>query len=566
MKKYLTPKVLVVLLFLLALCLRLYGINWDQGTHLHPDERFLTMVANDIKLPSSVIQYFDNSESPVNPYNYSQFQFYVYGIFPVFLTKLLAVMLGLDEYRYLHLVGRFLSALFDSFNIVLLYLITKKTFTSKSKLLFFPSFLYATTVLPIQLSHFFAVDTFLTTFLLATFTLIIYSRFLLAGVTFGLALACKISAATFTPIILLFFINYYLKTKNIRSLLTNSFGLGIFSFLFFRVANPYIFSGLFLPSPKFINNLKTLQSFSDPAGWFPPAVQWMSKTPLIFSLQNIVLWGLGIPLTFLFVFTVFKSKRNVTPFIFFVTLFWVISLYFFQGAQFAHNMRYFLPMYPFVLLLIAFNITTLKQPLVRCLIIFHLLFGFAFLSIYSRPHVRVQASEWIYSHIPKGSLLTFEEWDDPLPLSYGNRISQIYSTKGLSLYDPDQPKKWAKINPILDKANYMVLSSNRLWGSIPLVPLRYPQTTKFYQDLFSSRQPFTKVYESSSYPGFPIPLLKSCYYFGPSNIPGINNRWFDTDKHCSYPGIYLRDDIAEESFSVYDHPRVFIFQRNNLTL
>lgn len=566
MKKYLTPKVLVVLLFLFALGLRLYGLSWDQGTHLHPDERFLTMVANDIKLPSSVGQYFDNSKSPLNPYNYSQFQFYVYGIFPVFLTKLLAVALHLDEYRYLHLVGRVWSALFDSFNIVLLYLITKKTFATKSKLHYLPSFLYATTVLPIQLSHFFAVDTFLTTFLLATFTLIVYSRFLLAGITFGLALACKISATTFAPVIFLFFISYYLKTKNIRGLLINSVGFGIISFLFFRAANPYIFDGLFLPNHQFIENLKTLQSFSDPNGWFPPAVQWMSKTPLIFSLQNIILWGLGLPLTILFIFTFFKSKKNVTPFIYFTTLFWVVSLYLFQGYQFAHNMRYFLPIYPFILLLIAFKLTSLKQPLVRGVIVLHLLFGFSFLGIYGRPHTRYQASEWIYDNVPKGSLLTYEEWDDVLPLGYGTRNSQMYSTKGLSLYDPDLPKKWAKLNPIMNSANYMILSSNRLWGSVPLIPERYPQTTKLYQNLFSNQLQYTKVYESSSYPGFSLSFLRQCYYFGPSNIPGINNHWFDVDKNCSYPGIYLRDDIAEESFSVYDHPRVFIFRRNNSTL
>jgi hypothetical protein len=566
MKKFLTPNVVVGLLFLLGLGFRLYGLSWDQGTHLHPDERFLTMVANDIHLPNSIAQYFDNSTSPVNPYNYSQFQFYVYGIFPVLLTKVIAVLLHLDSYQYLNLVGRALSAVFDSINIILLYLITKKTFSSKSKLHYLPSFLYATTVLPIQLSHFFAVDTFLTTFLLATFTLVIYSRFFLAGITFGLALACKISASTFAPIILIFLIRDLVQTKNLKKLLINGLGFGFLSSLLFRVADPYIFKGLFLPNPLFLDNLKTLQSFSDPEGWFPPAVQWMSKIPLIFSLQNIILWGLGLPLSILFLISIFKTKKHTTSFIYFTILFWVISLYLFQGSQFAHNMRYFLPIYPFILLLITYKTYSLKAPVVRGLVILHLLFGLAFLGIYSRPHTRVQASEWIYDHIKKGALLTFEEWDDPLPLGYYNRVPQIYSTKGLSLYDPDQPKKWTKLNPILDSANYMVLSSNRLWGSIPLVPTRYPETTKFYQDLFNNRLSYSKIYESSSYPGFSIPFLKKCIYLGPSNIPGINNRWFEVDSNCAYPGVYLRDDTAEESFSVYDHPRVIIFRRNSSVL
>ena len=34
------------LVLILAFVLRIYGLNWDQGNHLHPDERFLTMVAS----------------------------------------------------------------------------------------------------------------------------------------------------------------------------------------------------------------------------------------------------------------------------------------------------------------------------------------------------------------------------------------------------------------------------------------------------------------------------------------------------------------------------------------
>jgi hypothetical protein len=41
----------------------------------------------------------------------------------------------------------------------------------------------------------------------------------------------------------------------------------------------------------------------------------------------------------------------------------------------------------------------------------------------------------------------------------------------------------------------------------------------------------------------------------------IDNKFFDIDKNCSYPGIYFRDDLAQESFTVYDHPQVIIFSR-----
>ena len=56
-------------IILLGFVLRIIGFNWDQGQHLHPDERFLTMVLTDIKIPQSIIQYLNPEESTLNPYN-----------------------------------------------------------------------------------------------------------------------------------------------------------------------------------------------------------------------------------------------------------------------------------------------------------------------------------------------------------------------------------------------------------------------------------------------------------------------------------------------------------------
>src|SRR5205823_1076677 len=57
-------------LLIVAATLRLQGVDWDQGQHLHPDERFLTMVETAIALPHSVGEYFDTAHSALNPGNH----------------------------------------------------------------------------------------------------------------------------------------------------------------------------------------------------------------------------------------------------------------------------------------------------------------------------------------------------------------------------------------------------------------------------------------------------------------------------------------------------------------
>ena len=153
---------LLFFIFIIALSLRIYGIDWDQGQHLHPDERFLTMVISTISRPQNIIHYFSTSTSPLNPYNHPDYQFFVYGTFPLFITKYIADFLGQSTYDRVYLLGRFLSALFDSLNIITLFFLSRLILKNRKQFYqYLPSLFYTFTVLPIQLSHFFAVDTFL---------------------------------------------------------------------------------------------------------------------------------------------------------------------------------------------------------------------------------------------------------------------------------------------------------------------------------------------------------------------------------------------------------------------
>src|SRR5215212_5191248 len=59
------------LVVLWAAVLRFSGQDWDLGQHLHPDERFLTMVETALVWPQSGLlgTYFDEAHSTLNPRN-----------------------------------------------------------------------------------------------------------------------------------------------------------------------------------------------------------------------------------------------------------------------------------------------------------------------------------------------------------------------------------------------------------------------------------------------------------------------------------------------------------------
>src|SRR5581483_1676788 len=171
LKHFNTTKIYFLAILIGALIVRLYGINWDQGYHLHPDERAIVMFTTPLQFPADVKAFF-SPQSTWNPH------FFAYGSFPMYFLKIISSGEALLNpiyamYEGINLVGRVLSVLFDIGTLITLFFLAKKLFNKTVAL--FAIFFYATGVLPIQLSHFYAVDTPLTFFILLTlFTLITF--------------------------------------------------------------------------------------------------------------------------------------------------------------------------------------------------------------------------------------------------------------------------------------------------------------------------------------------------------------------------------------------------------
>ncbi|HZS90407.1 MAG TPA: hypothetical protein VFE42_23315, partial [Chloroflexota bacterium] len=134
--------ILFALILALAATLRFIGLDWDQHTHLDPDERFLTMVESAMQMPSSFSQYLDEAHSPLNPRNVG-YGFFVYGTLPTTIIRVVAAAVNQIGYDQVYLVGRALSALFDIGSIVFLFLLARRLYRD-NRVALLASFLLAT--------------------------------------------------------------------------------------------------------------------------------------------------------------------------------------------------------------------------------------------------------------------------------------------------------------------------------------------------------------------------------------------------------------------------------------
>src|ERR1051326_874980 len=173
---------LIALLLVLAgaLAVRLYGLDWDANQHQHPDERAIIMAVMNFQWPHSFSE-FASVNSPLSPHFSDGSPFFAYGTFPMYVLWLLASFLnwlqqtfGLQwipagqgsftDYDHITLVGRALSALFDTGTVWVTYLLGRCLSGNKA-VGFLAAAFVAFTPFEVQLAHFFTVDTALTFFI-----------------------------------------------------------------------------------------------------------------------------------------------------------------------------------------------------------------------------------------------------------------------------------------------------------------------------------------------------------------------------------------------------------------
>ncbi len=409
--------VLLAIVMLAGGYFRFVGQNWDDFTHLHPDERFLAGVASSIggalrstysapgeqqaqldrclaayPLTGGAGGFFDADCSTWNPHNAGS-GMYVYGTLPLFMARAagdaLVQLTGNPNwagYNGVHLVWRSLSALAEMVAILAVFFTGARLVSQWVGLL--AAALYAGAALSIQLAHFGTADAVGSAF--ATLALLFAARvqfegrwrdYALFGLVFGAALASRINLAPLVGLILLAagvralpaFDRALAWTERQRILLRAAAGLalaGAVTLVVFRVANPYAFMGpgilgLSL-NPRWLADMNQARYLVSGQAEMPPNWQWIGRTPYLFAWGNMVLWGMGAALGLAgWLGWLWAGARLVRgragALSLLLPVLWVLAYFGWLGANWVASMRYFLPLYPALALLAAWALLELAR-------------------------------------------------------------------------------------------------------------------------------------------------------------------------------------------------------------
>ena len=397
------PFFLLAAIVVVALLLRLHGINWDDGYGFHPDERDIYMRSDcmyalltdaphastcgylndqpDAEPGLSGLRYlFDADRSPLNPHWFPLGSILIYAL--VFLRSVVELFtdVGGFDMRY---AGRTLSALADVGSVLMVFVLGRRLYGRNVGLL--AAGLAALAVIHVQHSHFYRPETFTVLLTLAsiwaTLRMVEKRRLrdsVLLGLIVGLALAPKVNVLPIlAPLALGYGYRILDETDSLWDEITPAMLLkvaghaalgGMVALGVFFITTPYAFIDI----GAFVSDVRLQTRMAREAGFFPFTVQYVDTPAFLYQIRQTAVWGLGVPLgavAWLSIpFTALMlavDRRHLRGDL--ILLVWVVpSLLFLESFE-VRFLRYLFPLMPVMILMasrmMVWNIERLGVPL-----------------------------------------------------------------------------------------------------------------------------------------------------------------------------------------------------------
>jgi hypothetical protein len=567
-----------------AILFRFYNLAWDEGYFFHPDERNT----------GSAITRIDFKNLQFNP------EFFAYGTLPIYIIRIFSD----GSFDDALLKGRFISAVFSTIGVLLVFFIIKNTleisYTNK-KLIFEYSLLGAlfTAVAPglIQFAHFATFETFLSIqYLLIVFVSILLIKtkksfyYILLAIVPASSIATKIVSLVMIPILLLAHVINLLDekkniTKNFEIYVDNKKYISRFFEGIYFLGNSLLNYKIWISIIIAINftiifspfNLLDFEAFRGSMNYEGPVAdgsllvfytqQFLNTTPFVYQFFKIFPYIMGWPMTIIGII-VLSIYLVQSSYLLFKNIFdkysrfnYGIVLVTFVGIFYAvpHMMmyvkwtRYMIPLLPLLIILIVVFGASIHQKLtsklhlnlyytiITTLVIFNIIFGVNYFSHYTKPDPRVLSAKWANRNIPANSNILIETADIGI-IAWEHNLENR-NLMPFNFYDFENDINSSEIEQLtelIDQADYIVLMSNRVYPTKLRLPERYPNAHKFYTQLFDGSLGFELEAR------FARDTMSEQFY----------NKHLATSPYNKYTWF-----SADESYTVFDRPDVLVFRK-----
>jgi 4-amino-4-deoxy-L-arabinose transferase-like glycosyltransferase len=518
-----------VLLLIILLITRFWGLGWGGGFRFHPDENNMAWAVERLSWHN-----FDPD-------------FFAYGQFPIYLSFISRQVVNfifnqsfIDQIRFSTAVNylRFWSAFFSVLTVIIGYLLGKIIF-KKQKYAKITALLLIFTPGLIQMAHFGTTESLLTFVGLASAYLAIkyyqtkkIKFVILSGLVGAIGMASKLNAILF---LLGPFLAIILRPKRFRRL----FFWGLFVILLTIIFSPYYlirfenFWGTFIYESNVARGISSVFYTR----------QFINTKPFIFQFKKIFPWVLGLPMfSFLLISltlvilnlfqNLFKKKFKLLPAATYLLLATSVPWFIFNSFLFAKWTRFITPVLPFLIIFAVYSLKKLQLLITDYLLLITLLLlifpGIFFTKIYFQKDIRVRACQWMNKNLPEGSTIIYEG---------GNIVDlpkldhQKFKTVNIDFYHFDENlKQQKKLSAAINEAGYFFSPSRRIFTNHTRLPEKFPKTAEFYHQLYSGQLGYKKI--------------KEFHPFGPVGR------------------FLLGSDLnSEETWTVFDHPTLRLWRR-----
>jgi YYY domain-containing protein len=267
--------------------------------------------------------------------------------------------------------------------------------------------------------------------------------------------------------------------------------------------------------------------------------------PVLYSLRELAAWGLGALLLLAAIAggaagssrllrrwrRWFAARWSAGSTLLLILLAWLIPMTIRLSTLHVKYLRYWEPLVVPATLVAAWWLVRLpthrRRRAALVIAVGTVFWGLCYLWAFIEPHPHRTATRWLRPMLEDGQVVAFEHWDEALEL--GSAAEQVERIS-LPSYDlPDDADKALRWSRELARADWVVMTSNRVRRTVLANPERFPQTARLYRLLFAGEAGFEPITRVSRGP-----------------------RFF---------GLEWPEQRADESYVNYDFPQVVILRR-----